>query len=504
MSRPILRILGKLIEAVRKGNVPEKSVVKAERIVVDEDSWLANSPEAQFILAVRKVAQDRLPPSDNKIFGLPVPLSTEHAVAKVLERSLINRTAIAVMNDAAFPAEEKVSNKFPGQVVSFSGFNAMRATEDEVRDASVIMIPGLGGGDNTNILHRTFKELRKLFPNISDKDFLIYSPTSEGVKPQERYYRGAMPYFDRGAINTEDSQNFFEEVFEKKFCDEAGKLLPAEQCRRLVILTHSIGTREAGSHVRFLRMQLVERGISDGEVGQYMKRILRVGVGSPLTAGSELGSTPSVTFFSMTDFGVKRPVEFAKAIDTNSRIFDELLRSSKLVITPSGGSASKSLVLLAPGVAGNGELVFEENGAKYFAANPLGHAVRQYVKGIIGNEQTKEIALACEMFANPNVSDEEAARAVAQISANAMRYPGNNKAIDEEGIFRRIEALAYYQRKEEDARANARKQRLVQAPLTSCDKSPAVPAPSPESIKVIEATSLKGSSSRDAKLSNSR
>ena len=208
---------------------------------------MSKPPLSPLITAVKQFAAKRYE-IGKSIFGIGLHSPYESVVAKVCDNFLPSSAQILAANDLAREQFAKIGpvNPDAGMVLGFDAGVASKkhAKVDDVREATVVVVPGLGGGDTASKLRATLGEFQRIFPK---EKCLIYSPEAEGVDRAFRHARGMLYYVDHDSI-LEESKNFFEKVIKPRITDKSGKLIPPEVCPKLVLASFSIGCREAESH----------------------------------------------------------------------------------------------------------------------------------------------------------------------------------------------------------------------------------------------------------------
>ena len=320
--------------------------------------------------------------------------------------------------------KEKAEIGFYGSVVTQRDRTTVEKVDPKkILESEVVLIPGLGGAASQKRIVAHVLTLEKMLPEARSVFYVPEGEFAENVA--ERYAKGVMPYINSHYINENESANFFEKVLKQKFFDEEGKLLPAEECKRLVIVSHSIGAREAGSHIRYFKKYLEEEcNLIPADIEPYMNKILRFNVGSPLTSGTETTLSPSINIVSLSDTGSKKPQEFIEKTYANAAFYKKPVTFS----TVTGGYAKKALVVVQPGIVESSD------------KDPFGHSAYSYIEAISKRPEFTELLQAVKKFANHDISDEEAIGELKAVFRDAERYPLKNPDM-ESGVAKYVETM---------------------------------------------------------------
>jgi hypothetical protein len=221
------------------------------------DALKTQHPETQFNSRLREVLEAAREKDQRKwILGIQPPLFAIGELFTTIQNNLLDPILVHSTNNQL--SEQVTSTEgVIGQAIEIEAGSELRIANPEmVAKAQVIITPGLGGASSDRALRNTYSQMAKLAPNLRK---LIYSPKLDADQDR-RYIKGAMPYVETDYINQEESENFFEKIFVPIFFDQEKQLKDPNDCKRVILLSHSIGAREAGSHLRYLKAKLEENG----------------------------------------------------------------------------------------------------------------------------------------------------------------------------------------------------------------------------------------------------
>jgi hypothetical protein len=336
------------------------------------------------------------------------PPNFKQSVLQLVEDNLFKKGSLLVEKKEPEQCKE---NPLAGKVVVIEqGLVEMR--KSKTKKPQVIFVPGLGGGTSSSRVERNLSSAQKFLPNA---DMVVYVPLHEcDAKQHERYANGTKLYDDRNFINEEESRNFFEQVIKTKFCDEQGNLLPPEQCERLILVNHSIGAREAVSHMKWLKRHLAESGLGEAEIKKYMDKILRINIASPDSFHDESDLSRSITFFNTNDCGSKKPWSFLVKICMNPVCYEQAVN-----LFSCDDKKRHVICTMAPGIIPS--LVIRDN--EVVAIDVFSHGIDSYEQGMNTNAEVKAILDACAEFLNPSLSDHKAHDQIDMVLAKANPLP---------------------------------------------------------------------------------
>lgn len=417
--------------------------VSAAAGISNVDALQNQHRETQINSCIKEVVKATREKDQRKwILGIQPPFAIGELFTTIQNNLLDPILVYSTHNQLSEPAKSSTEGVI-GQVIEIEAGSELRIANPEmVAKAQVIITPGLGGASSDRALRNTYAQMAKLASNLRK---LIYSPKLDADQDR-RYIKGAMPYVETDYINQEESENFFEKIFMPIFFDQEKQLKDSNDCKRVILLSHSIGAREAGSHLRYLKAKLEESGHEEDQIKKYMNKILCVNIGSPLTQSLECELSPSVYFISLTDCGSKKPEKFFNNIFLNP----DLYRQKVTCLTRYGKNSPNMLLVMGPDVI---PPTFERSDG-VIIPDFYGHGTGVYIAGIMDNVETRKIIESCQDFVNPALSDEQALEAVRSISQNSKKYP-NRTELDREntktGLIILSGALSEYSLKRENA-----------------------------------------------------
>ena len=385
------------------------------------DALKTQHPETQFNSRFREALEDARKKDRRKwIPGIQPPFAIGELFTTI-QNNLLDPISVHLIHNQLSTQPGSSTGLFGQAIEIKAGSEPRIANPEMVAGVQVIIIPGLGGASSDRALRNTYDQMTKLAP---DSRTLFYSPKLDADQDR-RYIKGAMPYVETDYINQEESKNFFEKIFMPIFFDQEKQLKDPNDCKRVILLSHSIGAREAGSHLRYLKAKLEENGCEEDQIRKYMNKILCVNIGSPLTQSLERELSPSVYFISLTDCGSKKPEKFFNNIFLNP----DLYRQDVTCLTIDGENSPNMLLVMGPDVI---PPTFKRSDG-VIIPDSYGHGTGVYIAGIMDNAETRKIIESCQDFVNPALSDEQALEAVRSISQNSKKYP-NRTELDRENI----------------------------------------------------------------------
>ncbi len=340
----------------------------------------------------------------------------KQAVIKLLRQNVLGIEDFELIEAHLITSTDKTPESSKKKIVAAESTKLFAGRVVDVKDGKIlphesgqppiIFVSGLGQSCSERRVLSRHAEAQELFVG---RKVSIYVPASEVLVDKEntmnqgRYANGMAPYFNPNYIDEKGSSDFFEQVIKPKFCNAEGKLLPPEQCQRLLLVNHSIAAREAGSHVRWFMRYLEENGVAAEDVEKYTKKILRFNIASPVVEGNEGG--PVFHVVNMNDSGSKKPQSYLCDIYCNpefqqSRISTVRLRDESI------------LTVLGFGVVRDGETT----------KDGFCHSVVSHIAAIKKEGEFAPMLAACEIFSNPAISDAEAFAAVDKVIKSAKPF----------------------------------------------------------------------------------
>jgi hypothetical protein len=417
------------------------------RVQVSERSYAENR---DIINLVKRVAKEEYGVRLDASGGV-LRTSSHDAVVERFMSGVVSWGEIFVANqiDKDEFANTGPTNELAGEFVDVVDGEVRLVNSDEIREANVIISPGLGGGDGPRALRETHTDFRRIFSKPEER-CITYAPLLEGTGFRNlRYFRGMLPYADSDSINEEESKNFYKKVLLPKFTDKKGKFLPPEECDKMILAGFSIGLRELESHVRYLQKKLRSNGYEEGEVQKYLERIAVVGIGSPLTwKENGTGLPNSVDFISIEDSGTKKPKTVLE-LYLDRRYYE---RGSVSKLVPATGTRSDTAVIMGPGIITHGKNVF-------------GHRLTNYVDGILGNEDLMRLIGMYRDFLRPDLSYKDFQKSVAESFKDARKFLP--REIEPEDVKALIECWRDYMLEEENVRSGNRAKKSHVAMVTA-------------------------------------
>lgn len=319
--------------------------------------------------------------SSKTIAGIPTIKSSHYnRVEEIIISNLLPE--INKLPDIVVSIDKGPYNEYAGELLSIDTKSATltKLKDDELREASVVAIPGLGGGDEAQRALYSLKQFRKVFPET-----VLYSSKSEGEERESRYVECAKYYSNQNFIFESESDNFFRKVISPRITSDKGALIPPQDIKRMILLNFSIGCREARSHMNFFTKYLLKQGIEGDNIQKYLDQISVINIGSPVNWDyyPPAFSPSTMNVISATDMGSKKPDEMFRAIFLNPKVHGspELLFSR-----PFDKKGREFILTFGNGVVSNGKI--DEDGS--FRSNPLGHNLESYISALMNNPLSKE------------------------------------------------------------------------------------------------------------------
>lgn len=432
------------VEFALTGKAPSTSVARPSAVSA---TALSRIGTVNFIREVVKKSPEF---RARKIFGIEGSSVYDGIVRTLEDNFLVPEFVVAA---AEIPREtlrdESRACEFSGRILALEDGELRDARVDEVRDADVVARPGLGGGANAELLKDLHKQASASFPG----KVLVYCPINEGEMQKLRYVRGQRPYIEPGCVLEQEARHFFDHVISPRIMGKAyGRAdfpRPVQDCKNLVLFSHSIGAREAGSDMRFLKRRLMSLHLSEESVRDYMSSFLRFNVASPLTGDLTSGSSPSVNVRSVEDAGSKAP----EASICETVLNGDFLSRDLTLVTPFENNNSRALAILGPKVITNGSI----RGGK-FVPNEFGHNLANYVDAMLdekANPKLHKFLQVYRYFIDPDFTDERFAEQKAEIFKGATRYPFD-RSPSEEDVKSLLRVWHSYRLMEELAKQSAR------------------------------------------------
>lgn len=332
----------------------------------------------------------------------------------------------------------------------------IEADEDNIRDAQIIISPGLGGAANGKRSLSTFGDFAtELFP---DKKCLLYSPLDEVLKRDDRYAKGMRYYVEQHSINEKESENFYNTVIKPRLFDEHSKMLPPSEFQKIMLASFSIGCREAESHFRYFERQLKLSGLTSEQREEYTNKFIMLHIASPRNWSPNIEQVDTLSLISLSDIGSKKLpqflLDFYLSPELHSQIISKILRPNQ----------KELLITLADGVVPCGSI---KDGK--FTENPLGHNLHEHVVGINNNETARESVDLFASYLDPKMSHKDFQAIRTKEFAGAAPYKESpDCAPSQEGLEALFGAIKNYHDRERIAKAEA----LATIPSASVVMSP--------------------------------
>ncbi|MBM5782109.1 MAG: hypothetical protein FJ368_01665 [Pelagibacterales bacterium] len=326
----------------------------------------------QFLGILEKVIKSKS--SDfSEFIGFVIPHQDYVQVEKIIKSNLMpDFSDLRFIPSSIKPGPE---NKCAGSFFSLKKDQLIEAEKSELKEAKVIVSPGLGGGDSEKQLKYSIEEFRRIFP-----DAVVYSPLKDGQGRESRYIEGLHYYQNENYINLEESNNFFAKIILPKITDKDGNLLKPEEIEKFTLAGFSIGSRENRSHLEYTYEFLLSKGVAEAEIPKYFDRISVVNIGSPVNWSSlRVDSIPIFTtnILSATDMGTRKPDSLMRAIYLDPECHDN---DSSFFYRPN--STNNHLIVL-----GNNYVPV----VSQRVVNKLGHDLAAYIDAVIKNKEITEI-----------------------------------------------------------------------------------------------------------------
>ncbi len=342
----------------------------------------------QFLVLLEKVIKSKSS-TVSEFVGFVTPHQDYSQTEKIIKSNLMpDFSDTRFIPSSIKPGPE---NKCAGSFFSLKKDELKEVESSNLKEAKVIVSPGLGGGDSEKQLKHSLKQFQRIFP-----DAVIYSPLKDGQGRESRYIEGSNYYQNEHYINLEESENFFTKIILPKITDKNGNLLRPEEIEKFTLAGFSIGSRENKSHLEYTYEFLLSKGVVESEIPKYFDRISVVNIGSPVNWNNLRGdSLPIVTtnILSATDMGTRKPDSLFRAIYLNPECHNNNLSS---FYRPN--SNHNHLLVL-----GNNYVpVVSERGI----INKLGHDLSAYMDAITRNKKITEI-LEFHRDSNTSLSSEK-------------------------------------------------------------------------------------------------
>lgn len=358
--------------------------------------------------------------TDNKpIPGIPIPSSYGGTFQDTANSNELNFEEAKKRCEHLLSSRDPWLDKkhdFAGKVMSTNPDMILcEANSEEIGNIDMIVVPGLGLGSSASSLQNTLYHFQNLFPRNSA---LIYSPTLE--RDQEyRYVQGTIPYYDQSHSNEIESKNFFNAILKPRFFDKEGKLKAPEECKRLLLGNHSIASREAISHMAYLKKELIDAGCEECDIKKYLNKILCFNISSPLVGNLEDAQVPTIYCLSISDFGSKKPPELLQKVFFNPNFYERDLT----LLTQDGEVGTRILAVMGPQVIQPQFLRSNEEKS----LDLYGHGSGPYSEGMLDSMEVRKVVDTCSYFTDPKLTDEEALGKVNSLSLKAQKYPEQNE-----------------------------------------------------------------------------
>jgi hypothetical protein len=348
-----------------------------------------------------------------------VPVAGRRAPGKALDIEIANCIWESVLKEGSLPSipspPNGKPNRYAGKAIEIENGELAVMSSEEVREAVVIFVSGLGGGSREHRIRKNAENtVRGVFGQGTCATYIPPNESDDGAS--ERYDLGMKVYFDEHFIDEEASKHFFETILAPKFLDEAGALLPAQECQRLLLFSHSIAVRESISHMRYFVKYLEEEGLTSENIKEYTDQIFCLNIASPVPLTEDSNLPRSVSFVSMTDSGSARSEDYFRRISLNPACY------AGIRIWANG--EGQSICTLPPGVVLNFIMTDSEGGDKFEEVDEWGHSSICYAHGL-KVEELDPIMKACRSFADPEVAIGSAVAEIDQALSGADPVPSS-------------------------------------------------------------------------------